>query len=738
MVVAALTALAMVGAACTDSGDTAKDRTDDAALDIEVVSSHPDAVTAGDAVLSAPDVDATAELSVTLDGEELATEDAPEPANGRDLGAAVVVSGLPEGDSTLLVAARTADGDDASGTIDVINHPRSGPVFSGERFTMTRCSTESFGLGKSELPDCDAPTRFAWRYVDADGAYHDLEDPTEDPTDARMVELADGPERPLIIRDEFGVINRSPYQISMFDPAPSGASDGAALDASGWNGRLVYRFGGGCGTSYTQGFFLLGETPPDMFAQGYATATATFNTFQVMCDDVLSAETTSMVKEHFAKTVGTPVVTIGEGGSGGAIQQYLIAQNYPGLLDAIGPTLPFPDAMSISAGVLDCSLLVRYFEGPGKSLSAEQRAAIADQLSAQTCEFWDTTFAAAVDPTKCGLDLVAGLADVEVLPGQRGGFITPPEEDVFDADTNPDGVRCTLQDANVNQVGTDPDTGWARRPWDNVGVAYGLSALNDGAITVEEFLDLNERIGSYDLNGELQRSRAEAATKALEAVYRGGRINLGGGDLARIPIISVNIYTDPQGDIHDRFRVFSVRDRLALDDKPAANSVIWTRGVPEGDGLVDALTGGISLGTQLIELLDEWATQIAQSEDDDQTGDERAELVERARPEDAVDTCWDAAGKVLARGADANEDPVCAAVYPIHGDPRTGAGSPLSDDVMKCATRPVGQALADDTFSEEFNTEQRRRLEKIFDDGMCDYAAEAVGVAPIDGTWQRY
>ena len=94
-------------------------------------------------------------------------------------------------------------------------------------------------------------------------------------------------------------------------------------------------------------------------------ATSTLNTFQTACNATLSAETAMMVKEHVIETVGVPDLTIGDGGSGGAIQQLLIAQNYPGLLDGIAPSLPFPDAISISGGVTDCGLLNALLPGGG-------------------------------------------------------------------------------------------------------------------------------------------------------------------------------------------------------------------------------------------------------------------------------------------------------------------------------------------------------------------------------------
>jgi hypothetical protein len=64
--------------------------------------------------------------------------------------------------------------------------------------------------------------------------------------------------------------------------------------------------------------------------------------------------------------------------------------------------------------------------------------------------------------------------------------------------SNRDGARPTVFDIALSIYGTDPATGFALRPYDNVGVQYGLAALKAGAITMAQFLDLNERIGGYD------------------------------------------------------------------------------------------------------------------------------------------------------------------------------------------------------------------------------------------------
>jgi hypothetical protein len=49
-----------------------------------------------------------------------------------------------------------------------------------------------------------------------------------------------------------------------------------------------------------------------------------------------------MVKEHFIDLYGPVAYTIGWGASGGAIQQYDVADAYPGILDGIIPVLHRP------------------------------------------------------------------------------------------------------------------------------------------------------------------------------------------------------------------------------------------------------------------------------------------------------------------------------------------------------------------------------------------------------------
>lgn len=729
---AILATAALAVASCTDnakSGDNGSARSNDSGLTLTSLSTDSQRVTGGDVLLSIAPGKATKgqsnldEVEVTVDGEPATTE-ARTGAN--DGSVAVLVSGVPNGTHT--VTATSGSGSSKQeGTLLVRNHSIAGPVFSGKHAPMPTCTTERFGLGVPADEDCFAPTKVTYKYFTTDRKYDDLADPADVPNDAFSYTV-DGVEQPLVIRVETGVINRGIFTISMPEPRHAEATElrpsSSALDR--WNKRLIYRFGGGCGTTYSQGFNLFGDPDPEVLAAGYATATSTLNTFQVSCNDVLSAETAMMVKEHFAEAYAPPELTLGEGGSGGAIQQFMIAQNYPGILDAIAPTLPFPDAVSISGGVLDCALLNNFYRsGSGKSWTEEERLAANGHLTTATCDFWEQTFAAGVDASRCGFgQAVAGAT--AVIPGiGSAGFPEPPLEEIYDPKTNPDGIRCTLQDSNVNIYGTDPATGFAKRPWDNVGVQYGLAGLNDGTLSIDQFLDVNSEIGSHDIDGQLQPGRAAADVSALETSYRTGRVMSGGGDLDSIPIIMVNIYTDPQGDIHDRYRAFTIRDRLAQSDgTQAENLAIWTREIPPGKSLIDSLTGSISLGTSIISALDQWATALRDGTEP---------------PKSAVNTCFSADGAVIESGDDVYEAPgPCTDPYPILGDPRTVAGEDRREDIIKCELISVEDAIAADMFDVTFDSGQLRRLERAFPEGVCDWSQPGVGQVPLGKAWQTF
>ncbi|MGZ8764611.1 MAG: DUF6351 family protein, partial [Acidimicrobiia bacterium] len=678
--------VSIIGALAFTATDPARAASGSGPVRVEVISGRPDTVTGGDALVEVRGAGG-ASVQFTVDGSVVN----PEPV--RD--AQWLVSGLTPGRHRIV--ARAGSARDA---VVVRNHPITGPVFSGPHLPLLACSTEKNGLAAPTDADCSAPTKVAWHWKNgATGAFVSTSDPAMllASTDASIATVTiNGEEVPYIVRTETGVINRSVYWISIVDPDPQAES----FDAGGWNGRLVYRYGGGCGQTFGQGTTLGTSTLSDpLLSAGYAVATATFNTFQVQCNDVLSAETTMMVKERFTETYGRPAFTIGDGGSGGAIQQLLIAQDYPGLLDAIAPTIPFPDAISISPGVSDCGLLAAYFRSTaGTTLTADQRAAISGYDTWESCSLWISSFLGGVNPTD-GCDPAI------------------PKDRIYDAVKNRAGIRCTLPDANRNQVGVDPETGFARRPLDNIGVEYGLAALNAGTITPDAFLDLNEGVGGYDLDGTIVGEREAAHAADLRRTYALGRVLQRTRHLLRTPIITTNIYTDARGDIHTRFRLFSIRERLR---SPAGavdrNHAIWTR--PSGGSLAAGLTGAVGDSANLTATLDEWLT----------TG---------TRPAAAIDTCT---GPDDSPDDDSRDDDAadrvgrCNELYPVFGDPRTAAGAPMVNDILKCRRKEPVAADYDVPFTDA----QWTRLRTVFPRGVCDWSRPGVGQVPMIGTWIDY
>jgi hypothetical protein len=73
----------------------------------------------------------------------------------------------------------------------------------------------------------------------------------------------------------------------------------------------------------------------------------------------------------------------------------------------------------------------------------------------------------------------------------------------------------------------------------------------------------------------------------------------------------------------------------------------------------------------------------------------------------------------------------CQALFPFAGDARLAAGAPASDDVFKCALKPIDAK----DYKQAPTAEQLKELARIFPDGVCDYSQSGVGQQPISGTW---
>jgi hypothetical protein len=665
-------------------------------VDIASLSADPARITGGD-VLLAVDVPrrvSIEDLRIERNGADVTAAFDPDPARPRRL--VGLVDGLTVGRNTIeaFESQRSKDHSKRLDDLTLRNFPIAGPVFSGPHQTPFICETAKTELGPPVDADCSAPRRTEFFYRSTEtGGFKPLADPTSRPADLAQTTTRSGETVDYVVRVETGTINRAIYRWAVL------AAGGEV--GNGWNHRLVYEYGGGCGTGYHQGTLGQGVVLDDaVLSRGYAKASASLNTFQTACNEVLSAETTMMVKERIVESLrAAPVWTMGWGGSGGAIQQLSIAHNYPGLLDGIVPALTFQDAQL--GEPVDCRLLNRYFNGPGSALTPAQRQAINGYRNILSCLAWDLAFA----------DVI--VADIGCDPAV-------PATLVYNAVTNPTGARCTTWDSNVNIWGRDPATGFARRTLDNVGVQYGLKALQEGAITADQFLDLNERIGGYDNDGHPRPERAVADPAALAIAYRTGRVNSGAGGLPRVPILDVRPYSDfPQIDIHTYIHSYIVRERLRQATGTAANQVMWR-----------AAGGGVApMTAEARELMADWLDALAA----DHSRRALPRKVIAAKPAQAVDACWTAAGERINDPAEIDATGPCTQLYPPASTPRMRAGQPLSSLAIKCRLRPV-----DPSDYGPLTPEQQARLHAAFPDGVCDYGRPGVGQQPVSGTWLSF
>ena len=323
---------------------------------ISTLSTKADLVTGGD-VLVAVDVSGgtnPARVKVRAGGRDVTAAFDPKPGTPNRL--VGLVDGLAEG-PTLLTA--WAKGVRRPAKLSVYNSPITGPVFSGPHQSPFYCTTNApaNGLGPPTDADCSAPTKVAYYYRTNADAWAPLADPTAPyPADGVQTTTRSGVTVDYVVRVESGVIDRSIYRYAVL--APGGAV------GSSWNRRFVFTFGGGCSSGYEQGTRGINAALQDPeLSEGYAVLTGTLNVFGTACNDVLSAEAAQMLKEHVIEELGEkPVWTMGQGGSGGSVQQQLIAQNYPGVLDGMMPSASFPDGSS--PDYPDCRLLQTYFASP--------------------------------------------------------------------------------------------------------------------------------------------------------------------------------------------------------------------------------------------------------------------------------------------------------------------------------------------------------------------------------------
>lgn len=259
-----------------------------AALDVSVLSSRADMVTGDDTLLWV--VGADGPLTFEVAGVALVAVTSAAPG-----GTIARLSGLQPGTQTVVISSGGA-----TGAVELTVYPIVGPVFSGPHEDPYFCTTVANELGEPLDEDCSTATVTLYARKKVGGEFELIADPNVPGADTAMTTTyRDGVEVPYVLQVEVGTVNRAIYWIATLHDPDRGQSTPAQRSRT-WNGGVVYYFGGGCGTGYTQGDGELVASLNDIAGLGFAWVHASLNTLNNNCNDVLSAETVMMLKEHAA------------------------------------------------------------------------------------------------------------------------------------------------------------------------------------------------------------------------------------------------------------------------------------------------------------------------------------------------------------------------------------------------------------------------------------------------------
>ncbi len=710
-----------------------------AEMGLRVVSGPPELVSGGDARLeiAVPPGVAPGDVTLEVNGTPVDASLVTDEAHGV---LSVVVQGLPEGESTLVARAG-----DRETSLDLVNYPRTGPMFSGPAQEPFFCASEDHRadaeLGAPLDDACSLETKVSFVYLSTtsdDFEPFDLQAPR--PPDIAQTTTTDGRTVDFIVRWERGTINRFIYSLAVLSPE---AHDEDAPDLSAWNRRLIYYFQGGVAVGHYQG----APSRSRMLyrhglSKGYAVAYSTGTKTGTHYDLEVGGETALMVKDRFVTAYGKPDYTVGVGGSGGGIQQYVYGQNHPGLIDAAIPQYSYPDMVTQTIHIGDCELLERYMDAEVAADPTSKWATWSNRTWLEGLNASDTLpnryTGGQPGLTEC-INGWRGLSPLSLNPhyGTAPG-ITPEQQAA---------VEWTHY-ADLEQIYGRAEDGFAARSWDNVGVQYGLQALLDGHLSPDEFLDLNARIGSWknepemvqegepfipdggpfdphsarnmnlspDDRGAEPAPRLAADPGAIEAAYEHGLAFTGA---LEIPVIDWRHYLERQLDMHNAHQSFAARQRMVNQDGDASNQIIWFTDVEDGAPRFDQTP-------MAFEVIDEWMNNLMANP---------ARGVAGNKPERAVDSCFGGDGNLLHAGDDAwagildeRNDGPCTAQFPLYGTSRIVAGAPITGDIFKCHLQPVQQAIASGLYGAWTPSEdQTARLQNIFPEGVCDYTKGDAG-----------
>ena len=673
---------------------------------IKVLSNRADLISGGDALVEVllPAGAPATSVVMTLNGKDVTSQFALRD-NGRYM---AQLTGLALGDNSL--SARI--GGASAGSVSMIIHPIGGPVFGGPQPMPWRCRN----IAKAINAQCDQPAEYSYLYKSTDPTVSGLQayDPASPATDVAMTTTDQGKTVPFIVRRELGYQDRDQYYIlTLFDPAQQWKPWAPQPQ---WNRKLLITHGGSCGVTFTDGTPPLddysGTIPSTPVIEqsyiaalglGFAVASTALDNLGHNCNVVTQAESLVMVKERLVEEYGELRYTLGTGCSGGSITQHQVANAYPGVYQGLIVTCSYPDVFTTAVQFAEYNLLRQYFEAPQKwaiPWVPTQFGDVEGHLSHVNAVAADEAFfKAATNPANPGCN---GL----------------PADQLYNASSNPGGVRCSAQDYMINVFGPRDMGVWTATeqgigkgfgglPVDNVGVQYGLSALQSGLILPDQFIDLNAKVGGLSIDIVHQPERTVGDAMALLRAYRTGAINTT-SNLDQVPIIDGR-GPDP-GIAHDAVHVLHTRLRLDAVHGHHDNQLIWEGPVP--------LIGDLMYALNALTAMDRWVAAIEAD-----TGNRPLPVkVVANKPADLGDACYSGVGLKLTDG-------LCPpGVVPKYSTPRIVAGDSVQAITNKCQLKPLTR---DDDYGLLGLTDaQWATMQATFPNGVCDFSKPPVGFGP--------
>ncbi len=631
---------------------------------ITVLSNRADLVAGGDALVEIQRIAKGPVGRVTLGGRDV-TSAFKLRSDGRIIG---LVTGMRRGRNVLAVTMP----DGSRSELTITNHPISGPVFSGPHIQPWTCAPGALDA------NCNRKPTYTYRYKSTRGGSLRAYDPKNPPSDVATTKTDTGETVPFIVRQETGVIARDEYRIAvLYDPSKPWKP---WQPQNGFNHKLVITHGASCDTGYAQ------RSAPDVLneavlARGYIVMSHALDNAGHNCNIITQAESLVMTKEYLVERYGELRYTIGTGCSGGALAQQQVANAYPGVYQGITPACSYPDAWSSAMQYVDYDRLLAYFSKPqewerGVFWEELQVSHVLGHPNPSNPATFTTVIPNSGKPTRS-------------CPGV-------PAEKVYNAKTNPDGVRCTLPDYMVNVFGRRPSDGFARRPAGNVGVQYGLEGLLKGELLPSQFVDVNTKIGGVDIDYNKTVARGAADPIAVRRAYRSGAVNTG-SNLDKVAIIDLR-GPDP-GAFHDVYRTYALRNRLIREHGHAKNQMLWRGSVP--------LLGDTTFRDAAIFAMDRWLAAV----EADRRDIPLARKIVEDRPDDVTHRCTDGAGHDVPAT-------YCDRVVESYSTPRMAAEMPETDDVIACALKPLRRG---DYGGVQFTDAQWAKLKAAFPNGVCDY-----------------